>query len=410
MRDAGLTGQSELALNPPGEIAANLRPGTIVAALVIGATSMLSLGILPILLGGLVGIGRLTQAGLGRAAMFETFAIALGGAIGGYWMGRSAMRAKAACAALGLVLANVATAHAGSTEMVLFDRAVAGLLAGLLLGTANAVIVRARNPDRLSGIMFGLSMLPQIAAAYLIPVFVMPRLGVAGSFYIVAGAVLLAALSIGALIDRVTAEKRGDIAAAPRNPSLPVFVAAIILQSAGFGAAWFYLERLAHQHGFTPSAIGIAIAGSLAFQVAGSWISAWLSPKAPKWPSILVLSMIQISFTALAIITRSPAVFIAAVCIFGSVTPAMQPFQIAETIELDPTLRTAVQVGPMIFFGTGLGPALASFLVTQSDVEVGAWLAVAITAISALLYLIAAVRSGLACRRRVPPAEPACAE
>lgn len=370
-----------------------MRPSTIVGALVVGSTSLLSLGLLPILLGGLEETGRLSKAGIGQAAMLELFGLALGAAVGGYWMGRGAMRIKAATAALGLAAINIGTAHADTAAIVLLDRAVAGLLAGLLFGAGNAIIVRSTNPDRLTGILVGGSMAPQIALAYLIPVLLIPKFGVGAGFYVLAFGMLVAALAAIALVDRVDKLDEPTRARGHLNCSLLLFVGALVLQSCGLGAAWAYIERLANQHGFSPSVIGLAVAGSLASQVAAAWLSAWVAPKTARWPVILVLVATQTAFIALAILTGSPVTFIVAVCIFGSAPSAMQAFQVAEIIALDATRRTAVLVAPLILFGNGLGPLVASFITTQADVRGGTWAAVAMTAAAALLYVVSASRS-----------------
>ena len=102
-----------------------VKMSAIAGALCIGAASLLSLGILPILLGSLVEAGRLTQAGVGQAAMLETFFLAFGAAFGAFWMGQGAIRTKTGIAALALAAMDIVTAHAGSTQAVLVDRTVA---------------------------------------------------------------------------------------------------------------------------------------------------------------------------------------------------------------------------------------------------------------------------------------------
>ncbi|HEY1709851.1 MAG TPA: fatty acid desaturase [Rhizomicrobium sp.] len=379
-----------------------IKMSAIAGALCIGAASLLSLGILPILLGGLVQAGRLTQVGVGQAAMLETFLLACGAAFGAFWMGQGAIRMKVRVAALALAAINVATAHATSTELVLVDRTVAGLFAGLLLGAANAIIVRGKNPGRLAGILLGLGMLPQVAAGYLMPVYLIPAFGPAGGFYALAAGVLVAAIGIAGLPAAVQPLTEQASASEPAGQPVILLFAAVVLQSCGLGAAWTYLELLSHQQGFAASVIGIAIAGSIAFQVAAAWLAAWLSPRFAKWPALLTLIAVQTITTALAIVTGSPPLFIAAVCIFGAMPPAMQPFQIGEMIALDKTRQAALLVGPMILFGNGLGPLIASGFATETDVRIAFWSGVAMTAVSALLYVFAAYRAAHPVPRKTP--------
>jgi hypothetical protein len=228
-----------------------MKASAICGALVAGSAALLPLGVLPILLGGLVEAGRLSQAGVGRAATLETLGLALGAGVGAHWMGRGSMRLKTASAAFALAGVNVATAHAASSAAVLLDRAAAGLLAGLLLGAANAIIVRTQTPHRLSGAMLGLSTLPQILAAYLLPVLVIPRFGVTAGFYLLAAGVLLAALCAWTMVDAVEPLERPRQNTARTSLPLLLFAGAVVLQSGGIGAAWTYVERLAPAGFFT---------------------------------------------------------------------------------------------------------------------------------------------------------------
>lgn len=367
-----------------------MSPSTICGAMVIGTASLLSLGVLPILFGGLDDAGLLSKPGIGQAAMLELFGLALGASVGGYWMGRGAMRWKTAVAALGLLAVNVANAHAETAAAVLLDRAIAGLLAGLLFGAANAIIVRSNSPDRLTGILVGASVVPQIALAYLIPVLLMPKFGVAAGFYVLAAGALVAALFAVTLVDKVGGLAHPERTGIPFSRSVLLFGSATVLQAGGLGAAWTYMERVASQHGFGPSVVGLAFSASLASQVAAAWLSAWLVAKTAKWPTLLMLVLAQAGFTALAIVTVLPTAFIAAVCIFASAACALQAFQMAGIVRLDTTRRAAVLILPMILFGNGLGPLIASFATTEVDVLGGGWAAVTMTAASFVLYVACA--------------------
>ncbi|PKA43633.1 hypothetical protein CWR43_11865 [Rhizobium sullae] len=380
-----------------------MNPVTIFGAMVIGTASLLSLGVLPILLGGLDEVGRLSKAGIGQAAMFELFGLALGSAAGGYWMGRGAMRLKTVAAGLALAVVNVATAHSGSGVIILLDRAVAGLLGGLLFGAANAIIVRSNNPDRLTGILVGASVAPQIGLAYLIPVVLIPKFGIEAGFYALAAGAMAAAAFAVTLVDRVAIHVASERTRISFSGPLMLFCIGTVLQSGGLGAAWTYIERVANQHGLSPSIVGLAFSSALAGQVAAAWLSAWVVPKIAKWPTLFSLVLAQTVFTAVAVQIALPTAFVVSVCVFASAAAAAQAFQMAEIVRLDVTRKAAVLILPMILFGNGLGPLLASFATTEVDVLGGCWVAVAMSAISLLLYVVCAAVS--ARRRLTSPVE-----
>ncbi len=374
-----------------------MNPFTIFGAMVIATASLLSLGVLPILLGGLDEVGRLGKAGIGQAATLELFGLALASAVGGYWMGWGGMRLKTAAAALGLVAVNVATAYAGSEVSILFDRAMAGLLGGLLFGAANAIIVRSDTPDRLTGILNGASVIPQIGLAYLIPVVLIPRFGIEAGFYTLAAGALVAALFAGTLVDRVDTLVEAERTPIQISGELILFGLATVLQSGGLGAAWTYIERVASQHGFSPSVVGLAFSVALAGQVVGAWLSAWAVPNTAKWPTLFLLVLAQATSIAVAVLISMPTAFIVSVCVFASVAAAAMAYQMAQIVRLDATRRAAILILPMILFGTGLGPLLASFATTEVNVLGGCWVAVAMTTISLVFYVVCA---GMSARRR----------
>lgn len=280
-------------------------------------------------------------------------------------------------------------------SMVLLDRAFAGFLAGLLYGAGNTIIVRSSNPHRLTGILVGGSMIPSIALAYLIPVHLIPKFGVGAGFYALALSTLVASLFAIGLENKVSQLQRPERSYGRLNLPLILFAGAVVLQSCGLGAAWAYIERLANQHGFGPSIVAMAVAGSLASQVVAAWLSAWIVPKIAGWMALLALTCAQAGFIALCIATASSPTFVLAVCLFGSAASAMQAFQVAQILVLDPTRRTAVLVSPLVLLGNGFGPLIASFVTTEADVRGGAWAATIMTSMSvvAVLLLIVVVRS-----------------
>lgn len=369
---------------------------TIGGAVIVGSLSLLSLGVLPILLGGLEEAGQLTKAGVGQAAMFELFGLALGAAAGGYWMARGALRLKVVSAALGLCAINLATAHADGAAIVLSYRAMAGLLAGLIFGAANAVIIRSRAPDRFTGVLVAGSVIPQIALAYLIPAVLAPRFGAHAGFYAVAAGIGAAAVVATVLVDKLSPLAEPRRTGGTLTWPWLVFAGALVLQSCGLGAMWTYAERLADQHGFSPSIAGIAIAASLTAQVVAGWLSAWLAPRVATWPALLLLASVQTGSVTIAVLADIEGTFVASMCMVGGAAAAMQAFQVAGILVLDPTRRTAVLVGPMILFGNGLGSLLASFATTNVDVRGGAWAAAAMSGVSVLLYGVSALQIGRA--------------
>ncbi|WP_156467159.1 MULTISPECIES: MFS transporter [unclassified Phenylobacterium] len=351
-----------------GSVPAHETLTAVSATMVVGTAALLVLGVQPILLGGLIETGRLTEAGLGRVAMIEVFALAIGAAIGPYLMNAGAMRLKVAATALLLAAVDLGLSAAPSSTAILALRGVAGLLEGLLIGAAVVVVTHARRPDRMNGLFLGITTAPQIALAYLLPALVIPRFGLNAGFALLAASAIAAACAAPFVVDRVEVHPEAQAGGVAWSPALLLSLLGGLAQNAGIGAAWNYVERLGAQHGLAPSVIGAAIAGSLTLQFVGALLAAWLCWRLPARLILAVGALVQAG-VVVAMLAHSDAGYIAAVCLFGLCWLALQPFLISELIALDPSRRVAMVMTPVALAGLSLGPLVVSFAARPGDVR-----------------------------------------
>src|ERR1700761_8956405 len=126
-----MTGQSADAAghDSPSEISpATFQQGPSVSgAMLVGTAALMILGVQPILLGALTEAGRLSVSGLGRLAMVEVLALALGSAIGTRVMPTGRVRMKTSVACLVLAMANFAIYLPQSSATLYILRLIAGL-------------------------------------------------------------------------------------------------------------------------------------------------------------------------------------------------------------------------------------------------------------------------------------------
>ena len=111
---------------------------------------------------------------MGYAAAIELFGVAVGAAIGPFVVNKP-VRARAVAISLALAFANVSIYVADAPVKILTERGVAGVLEGLLLGAASLIAVHNSRPERMNGLLIGLATAPQVAAAYALPIFILPR-------------------------------------------------------------------------------------------------------------------------------------------------------------------------------------------------------------------------------------------
>jgi len=374
--------------SPQGRRLAHQAPGPITAAMVIGSAAMLVLGLAPVLLGALAAEGRISEAGVGQTAMAEIFALAIGALVGPFFMMAGRMRFKVCLLAGLLVIVNVSMIWVPSGAAIIAVRALAGLVAGLLLGCTNAILTHSRQPQRMSGLLLSASFPPQIALAYLIPTLIVPRLGADGSYLVIAGCAALALLCSPLLVDRIETPARQAEDQARVRWSLPLLLAvlAIFVLNCGLGAIWAYVDRIAREDGFSPSVAGWAVAISIGFQFCGAMLAAWQGARIPARAALVIGTTIQ--FVAAIVIFRGGSVqgFVAAVCILAFLWPALQPVQVGELIALDPSRRMAMLLGPIILMGNGLGPLAASLVVTATTIRPGLILSTGMIGLSIALF------------------------
>ena len=362
---------------------------SIVAAMVFGALVFLAMATTPIILGGLVDAGRLTNQALGLVATFEMLGIAVGSTIrhgllrGGYF------RSKIIICCLAIAALNwlCMTAVGGGQVGVL--RGACGLLEGLILGAANLILTYTRKPEAMNGYFLGIGSAPCIAATYLLSGYAIPRFGPNPGFILMAVVAVLAAVAaLGASGD--TIPKPSVRAASGRQWGAfgVASLVTVILQNAGVGAAYSYLAQIAKQHALSDVVIGASIAGLNTVAVAGSFlvgVVAW------RLSQVVVLTLGCLIQTVVVVeIARGHGTVVYAVAsgLFGLFWNGLIPYSFKLLIELDPSRRLALLNSPATLAGVGVGPFVASWYVSSTNVAPALYVAAMMFAMSAVFYLL----------------------
>lgn len=363
-------------------------------SIAVGAAALLVLGVQPILLGGLAEAGRLSTVGVGHAATAELFAFAVGASLGAFTL-NGHLRFKTCLIALALAATDLLIYLPAPPVGIVFERGLAGLLEGALLAAPNLILTHHRRPERMNGFLIGFGTAPQIAAAYLFPVLVIPHLGLNAGFAVLALGAVFAAIACWSLVDRVEIQQEAVLGRLAWTPALVFMLAAIFLQNVAAGATWSYLERLGHQHGLAGGLIGGAIAGSLALQVIGALAAAGVSQRFKARAILVTSAILQAALTVGLAQAAAPAAFVALCCTFGLFLLAQQPYQVREVIRLDPSRKAALLIPAVVMIGQSLGPAAAAYVITANDVRGGMYLSAAALLVAAVLLLAPSRRPGL---------------
>src|SRR5271170_3994056 len=116
------------------------------AALWIGSAGLLILGVIPILYGALHAEGRINLDELGLIATVETLLIGVSSAVAAMLFSARNLRLKCTILLVALAALNYAVSVAGSPDLILIDRALAGLIEGAMVAVSIELI--ARSPPR----------------------------------------------------------------------------------------------------------------------------------------------------------------------------------------------------------------------------------------------------------------------
>ncbi|HEX3918502.1 MAG TPA: hypothetical protein VHW60_14290 [Caulobacteraceae bacterium] len=342
-------------------------------ALGVGVNSLLVLGVLPVMLGALAAEHRITDQGIGLAAMIEVLTMGVSTALTGIFVKPRRLKTIGIIASLLLAVADMASAGASGTGIFAL-RGVAGVIEGVLLWITVAMISRTETPERWAGVFFTAQTGAQLLLAVALAVWIMPAFGATGGFV----AITLCALAglVPALIgpSRLADLNPGEEIAGP--PPFRGWVALVgtLIFVAGGGAVGVYLQPLADQAGLGAGVARTALWVSLAGQVMGGAMATAMAGRL-RWFHVFLLATAANLVVWWLFGQHIPGwVFIAANALSGVTSIFLAPFLVPMTIEADPSRRAAVQSGAAQLIGGALGPALAAAVVSDANVHGALWL------------------------------------
>src|SRR5579862_8817104 len=169
------------------------------AALWIGSAGLLILGVIPILYGALHAERRINLAELGVTATVETLLIGVSSAVAAMVFAARHLRLKCTILLVALAALNAAVSFAGSSNMILIDRALAGLVEGAMVAVSIELIARSRHAERLGGFFLAMQAFAQGLLALGLAWWVVPGMGANGGF-LALGIVCLVSIGVALLV------------------------------------------------------------------------------------------------------------------------------------------------------------------------------------------------------------------
>ncbi len=384
--------QDWLVGNPSGAGAA--------AALWIGSAGLLILGVIPILYGALNAERRINLAELGLIATVETLLIGVSSAVAAMLFAARNLRLKCTILLVGLAALDFAISVAGSSQMILIDRALAGLIEGALVAVSIELIARSRHAERLGGLFLAMQALAQGLLALGLAWWVVPEMGANGGFLALA---IVCDVSIGVAL--FVPPEYGEMP--QQSASMDgVFtvrsILALLMIALYFMfvvAVWTFLEPLGGKVGIEAQTVGVLVSVGLFVQVAGSLAAAWLEAHVDYRVGIFGCGVVGL--IAAAILGGSPTLlmFCVAVLAISFVWMFIVPFMIGMALAADSTRNTCLLVPAAQLSGAAFGPLAATTFVEGENASAVPLFGIAMTVLSLALFglfLIAVRRRGAA--------------
>lgn len=379
----------EQIVQPPGaaDVALDQPRASIAASMMFGTLVFLAMATAPIMLGGLVQAGRLSNSTLGLVATLETLGIALGSSIGPTFLRAGHFRTKVLVCCLALAALNWACMSAQDARPIAILRGACGLAEGVVLAAANLILTYTRNPEGMSGYFLGITTLPQVAATYGLSSYAIPRWGPNVGFELMAvTAVLAGAAALAASGDTIPAAGRGDRGRGHWNVFALAALATIVLQNAAIGAGYSYMVQIARQQAIPDGVVGLSMAALQATAMAGSLAVGFIGWRASQALMLTAGCLVQVAVTLVIVHGGGSAAYAIGTGLFGLCWNGLLPFSLKLLIELDPTRRLALLNSPASLAGFGLGPFLVAGLVSERDVAPAFVAAAAMFAVAGGLY------------------------
>ncbi|HEY9108442.1 MAG TPA: MFS transporter [Roseateles sp.] len=359
--------QVSLSTSPTADGLAPTAGGMLVA-MVSGSVALLMLGLQPIVLGEMLGAGRVSLEGVGLVAMAEIVTLGLGVLMGDWlgWLTRPRSLSALACACI--IALDLLTPWAGGDGQMALVRAAAGLAEGLLLWVTTAAIVRSGNPARSAGVFFVAQTAAQALLGLVLARWVIAAHGWQAAFWVLAAAgavplLLLAGLParLAPLVEAEQGRLRWSL------PAVQALAVAFLLMAA-LGAFWAYAEPLGLRAGLEAQAAQTVIAAALAAQIAGGTVG---TAMVGRLGAVRVLALAALALGAVGavvhVVAGLGAWFFPLCMAFAFVWLFMIPFHTALAFAADRSGRVASLMPAAQLLGSAAGPLVASLVVVGED-------------------------------------------
>lgn len=348
----------------------------IMAALVTGLSD--GLGIKP--------------ASAGLIASANVYGAALGALVAVFLIRRLPWRTVATAALIGLIAIDLVSTRVSSVAWLTGLRLCHGIVGGLLVGVAFAVIARTRSPDRVFGMLlvvqFGIGGIGLWALPPLVPAYGTAILFLALAAFSVATLAMLPFLSAYPVVAPGKGGAQG-VAPIARRPLVATLAAIFLFQAGNMGLAAFIIT-LGRHAGLEQDMIGPTLGAANWLGALGSILVVFMGTRFGRAKPILIAIAMTVLFTAAFYRSDLPIVYIGANIGSAIVWAFTIPYLLGLAAALDKVGRTAALGGFFSKLGLASGPLLSGLLLDHGSFPVMIGVAVLLLIASGLAVVFPA--------------------
>ena len=367
----------------------------LLAAIAAGSIGGLVYNVFPLYMGPLQDSTGLSNSQIGFIAGAFFLGTNLTGISAFFWVRSASLMSIALATTLSLVLFLLLAARIDSFILQLVITSLIGAASGALYAISTTLIGGTRNTPRWFGIKFTVECLAGAILLFVLPVTLIPGLGFTG---VVIGMVLMILVfaPVLAFISRRRLPEQEEAspitAIGAENTRLPVWLAlaSLVFYFIGASAIWTFLERLATDNQFDPSATGLMLGITLLFAVIGSALTGVIGDRFGNFPPYIVYSIMLVAGVLLLCLTDNFILFSIGAYAFMLAWSASDGYQYAIVADVDPDGRHIVLAVPAMGVGSMIGPILAGYLYSEGTT---AWLFIMVLVTIAIAVLLARTSS-----------------
>ncbi len=303
----------------------------------------------------------------GLVLSVELIAMALTAFVLAPFVGRLPLKTGCYVAGLIVTACQVASAAAGSVELLVVLRALAGCAAGLVLAVANAVLASSPDPDRAYGLLATWNVVSGVALLTAMPPLE-HAYGQAGVFGLIGLACLLMCLFMKDLPATLTIERAPKVSR-NRFAVAALLLTAIFAWGTATAMSWPFTIHIGQKTALDATIVGLVAALAAVGGLVGGATATRIGGRYGRHKPFMYGMLIHVAamfalthvFVGVVFVIAAPAVI---ACVYF-----LLPYYLAVSADYDPGGGLPAAMAGMFVLTGGSGPLLGGILVDQGGVQ-----------------------------------------